>query len=168
VNSLSLRPLTIDDASLTFAWRTSPHVDEMMTGDAPDTFERHQEWLSAILASKDHFYWVLVWGEREAGLLGLMGFSDDRTRCEFGIYIGVEDLVGCGIGRLAMERLLEIADGHLGIIELRCKVLATNARAIALYRSLGFEPVNSLDQVESSGTSPQVLHLSRKIAGAYR
>ncbi len=165
MNSLSLRPLTIEDASLTFKWRTSPHVDEMMTGEAPRSFERHLEWVSSILTSSDHYYWILGWGDREVGLIGLMGFSEDRTKCEFGIYIGDPNLLGCGIGRLAMEELLEVADAHLGIAELRCKVLAVNVRAIRLYQSLGFEPKESSDHDESGGSLPGVVVMTRKISG---
>ncbi|RZJ26836.1 MAG: GNAT family N-acetyltransferase [Haliea sp.] len=45
---------------------------------------------------------------------------------------------GRGIGRLMMLRLLDWADHWGGVLRIELHVQADNARAIALYRSLGF------------------------------
>jgi putative acetyltransferase len=46
---------------------------------------------------------------------------------------------GRGIGRQLMDRLLAWADGWAGVLRIELQVHADNDRAMALYRSVGFE-----------------------------
>lgn len=48
------------------------------------------------------------------------------------------DAQGQGLGRRMMDRLLHWADNWAGVLRIELMVQADNARAIALYRSLGF------------------------------
>ncbi len=76
---------------------------------------------------------------RHIGNCSLMSFGDKsrlRHRCEVAIAL-YREFCGCGIGRLMLETVLAEAK-RLGFEQAELTVAAENARAIALYESLGF------------------------------
>ena len=74
-----------------------------------------------------------------AGNGSLMGMGPSRYRHRAGVAIALfQAYTGLGIGRAMMEALLAIAREH-GIEQVELEVVADNARAIALYKKLGFE-----------------------------
>ena len=74
-----------------------------------------------------------------AGNGSLMGMGPSRYRHRAGVAIALfQAYTGLGIGRVMMEALLAIAMEH-GIEQVELEVVADNARAIALYKKLGFE-----------------------------
>ncbi|MDY5348540.1 MAG: GNAT family N-acetyltransferase [Candidatus Ventricola sp.] len=74
-----------------------------------------------------------------AGNGALMGMGPSRYRHRAGVAIALfQAYTGLGIGRAMMEALLAIAREH-GIEQVELEVVADNARAIALYKKLGFE-----------------------------
>lgn len=83
---------------------------------------------------------VLAFYEGEfAGNGSLMGMGPSRYRHRAGVAIALfQAYTGLGIGRAMMEALLAIAREH-GIEQVELEVVADNARAIALYKKLGFE-----------------------------
>lgn len=66
----------------------------------------------------------------------------ERHRCEFGIAI-LKDYWGLSIGKRAMELSMKVARS-LGYEQMELDVIASNTRAISLYKSLGFEEVGNI------------------------
>ncbi|HYF76234.1 MAG TPA: GNAT family N-acetyltransferase [Symbiobacteriaceae bacterium] len=88
---------------------------------------------------EDAFYVV---AEADGGLVGLLGAERGeyrRERHKADLFLGVcQGYAGQGIGR----RLLEAAEGwarEVGLHRLELTVMAHNARAVALYKRMGFE-----------------------------
>lgn len=84
----------------------------------------------------------VVVAEREGRIiahLNFMGGERVRTRHagEFGIAVAAE-AQGCGLGRRLMQVMLEWARAGGVVRKVNLRVHPENARAIALYRSLGF------------------------------
>lgn len=74
-----------------------------------------------------------------AGNGSLMGMGPSRYRHRAGLAVALfQAYTGLGIGRAMMEALIAIAREH-GIEQVELEVVADNARAIALYKKLGFE-----------------------------
>ena len=71
-----------------------------------------------------------------AGFSAVSGKEKLCHRAEFGIAIE-RAYWGCGIGRVLTEACIACA-GQAGYLQLELDVVADNAAAIALYRSLGF------------------------------
>ena len=70
--------------------------------------------------------------------IGCLGRKDKvKHRAEFGISI-LKEYWGLGLGRALTEACIQCA-GEAGYIQLELNAVAENERAIALYRSLGFE-----------------------------
>ncbi len=81
---------------------------------------------------------------RVVGIAGLMRQAGRRAHAG-GIGMGVhDDWTGRGIGRALLGELLGIADRWLGLRRVELTVFTDNARAIALYRSFGFETEGTL------------------------
>lgn len=82
---------------------------------------------------------VLVLEMPDEALGGYAWYRWPGERAEasgFGI-CAASDCQGCGVGRLLMERLLEIAE-EIGPPIMRLTCQHANARAVALYRKMGF------------------------------
>lgn len=78
------------------------------------------------------------------GNCSLMENGPRRYRHRVGIAIALcQEFTGLGIGRAMIEALLEIAKKN-GIEQAELEVVADNARAIRLYRDMGFEIYGTL------------------------
>ena len=76
---------------------------------------------------------------------------------------------GAGLGRALIERLIDDAQRVGGLRQLHLTVLATNTRAIALYRSLGFtEFAREPDAVDIDGRFVDELRMVRLLRAAPR
>lgn len=84
---------------------------------------------------------VAVAGDEIAGSAGLHPVHPGLRRAHvraLGIMVAPA-WQGRGVGRALIERLLAWADDWAGVLRVELNVHAENERAIALYRSLGFE-----------------------------
>jgi len=76
---------------------------------------------------------------------------------------------GAGLGRALLERLIDDAQRVDGLRQLHLTVLATNTRAIALYRSLGFtEFAREPDAVDIDGRFVDELRMVRLLRAVPR
>ncbi len=84
---------------------------------------------------------VAVAQGRIVGAAGLHTTSRSARRAHVrGLGIGIaSEWQGRGVGRRLIGRLLDWADNWAGILRVELTVHADNERAIALYRSMGFE-----------------------------
>ena len=103
------------------------------------TEEQEEAWIQSHL---DHPGHLLVVAEMEGRLVGELNFSCGHRRRiahtgEFGMSVAKEDR-DAGIGRALLATLIDWAKHHDSIEKVNLKVHATNDRAIALYRKMGF------------------------------
>ena len=103
-----------------------------------DPFELTAKRARAIAsaASKDLFYLARLEGDAVVALSMLRGFDDGYAIPSFGILVDHEHQRR-GIGRQLTVWTLDAARAR-GCTAVRLSVYASNDRAIALYRSLGF------------------------------
>ncbi len=66
------------------------------------------------------------------------GLSPRRSHARMLGIVIAQEWQGRGVGRRLISRLLDWADNWAGVLRVELVVHADNARAIALYRSLGF------------------------------
>ena len=100
-----------------------------------------------------------------AGNGSLMGMGPSRYRHRAGVAIALfQAYTGLGIGRAMMEALLAIAREH-GIEQVELEVVADNARAIALYKKLGFEVYGTMprNMKYRDGTYADVYWLMKRL-----
>ena len=104
------------------------------------TLEQEQDFLRGRIEDpRGAMILAFVNGEH-AGNSSFMSLGGNRRsahRCSLGIAL-YRRYCGMGLGRAMMEYTLELAKG-CGYEQAELEVMADNARAIALYESLGFE-----------------------------
>ena len=98
------------------------------------------EWIERHRKNKTDVLWVIA-DQSDDSCLGHVGLYqvDHRIRCaEFAIMIGARDRWGKGLGREVTTYVVQWGFTNLNLNRVSLSVLATNDRAIRLYRSLGF------------------------------
>ena len=106
----------------------------------PITEERHRQWLrEMVLSGKcDQFIIVDKAQNRPVGTVFLKEIDREHLRAEYAIFIGEETARGRGIGSEAARLMMDYGFRQLGLNRIYLYVFASNARAIASYRSAGF------------------------------
>lgn len=135
-----LSPLTPADAAALYDWINERPLLILSAPYSPTHHTSHLEWLSAITSRSD----MVIFGIRRLAddmLLGscqLHSISQIHRSAELQIRIGRDDARGQGLGKDACELLLKHAFADLNLNRVHLHVLASNAVAINLYRSIGF------------------------------
>ena len=88
---------------------------------------------------RDQYFAILKEG-RAAGYMGLKNISRITRSAEVGIILD-RAVIDRGLGRAAMDWLLDYGFDTLGLEWIFLEVLPWNGRAIHLYASLGFEKI---------------------------
>ncbi|WP_309083606.1 GNAT family N-acetyltransferase [Chelativorans sp.] len=140
-NHYSFRKATLDDLDMLMGWQSSPHVGEWWDSDEPyDEAEladpRVARWIVSIAERPFAFmqdYTVHGWADHHFAYLPKGSRGIDQ-------YIGDPEMVGLGHGSAFISMRMQ------ALFDEGAPVIATdphpdNARAIAVYKKLGFEPV---------------------------
>ena len=155
-DSFTFRKVTLDDLRLLAAWRSNPHVAEWWDSDEPGDAEaladpRVSRWIVSKEAHPFAYmqdYTVHGWeGHHFAGLpTGSRGIDQ---------FIGEPDMVGIGHGTAFIgQRMQELFDASVPVIGTDPH--PGNARAVAVYRKLGFEPLGPAQETKWGLLLPMV------------
>ena len=139
-NQYSFRKVTLDDLDMLMGWRSNPHVREWWDSDEP--------YDEADLADPRVARWIVSNAERPFAFMQdytVHGWEDHHfahlPKGSRGIdqYIGDPEMVGVGHGSAFISMRMQ------AVFDEGAPVIATdphpdNARAIAVYKKLGFEP----------------------------
>jgi UDP-2,4-diacetamido-2,4,6-trideoxy-beta-L-altropyranose hydrolase len=91
-----LRPVTLDDAVLTHAWRNHEHTRAVSRASDPIELDAHRDWLANALIDPRRHLWIACVGRVEVGVIR---FDDDPAgrECEVSLYLD-PSLHGLGLG----------------------------------------------------------------------
>jgi RimJ/RimL family protein N-acetyltransferase len=133
---VTLRPLAVDDASLTLAWRRSARASNLNT--APQSVEQQAKWISTRPDSEYNFIIELKDGRR-VGMVSLAGVDTTHRRAEPGRFlIGDEEAVrGVPAAVEAMKLVYELAFGKLGLQRVHGSVASDNKLMIKWQKFMG-------------------------------
>lgn len=88
----TLRPITIDDAELTFAWRNSARARLLQRGAT--TVDEQRAWIAAKLKTSE-LNFIIEYKGRRVGMIALLDISSLHKSVQMGrLLIGEEDYVG--------------------------------------------------------------------------
>lgn len=135
---VDLRPLTVEDAAITFAWRTADRARYLTAGAA--TVEQQAAWIASRPASEYNFVITLKDG-RPVGMLSLVGIDRTNRHGEPGRFlIGEEEAVrGLPAAVEAMLLLYELAFDQLGLMRVCGIVAANNPLMVKWQKYLGMK-----------------------------
>jgi len=150
-----LRPLAREDLPMTLAWRNRDAVRIRFRSSSPLTPEQHAGWFEAYLGKPDDYVFIVERAGRPVGQAAIYAIDPDAGEAEVGRFVVAPGEEGKGHMRAAIAGLAALARSRWGLGRLYLEVFADNARAVRLYRSLGFV-------VDRTGGG--MLHMSLPIA----
>lgn len=141
-DGIRLRLLEEPDLPLTLEWRNRSDVRRWFL--TPDVIEpqQHRSWFESYRQKDDDLVFMIEetqrW-KRPIGQLALYRIDPVRQTAEFGrLMIGDQAARGAGLGSRATQLALAVGFNTLGLRRIYLEVLASNVRAIEIYKTLGF------------------------------
>lgn len=135
---VTLRPLTVADAELTFGWRTADRARYLNAG--AETIEQQARWIAGRPDS-EYNYVIELADARPVGMLSLTGIDPVNRHGEPGRFlIGDEAAVqGIPVAVEAMKLLYRLAFDELGLVRLHGIVAAENTLMIKWQKFMGMQ-----------------------------
>lgn len=141
VSSVTLRPATAEDCRQIWLWRNDPETRRASFDSAPIPFETHQAWFHASLGREDRKLYVILAEGRESGVVRL---DVSGHEAEVSIHLAPESRHR-GIGPAALQALVDLAFGTLGLARLVALVKPDNQASLPAFRKAGFTLENAGD-----------------------
>lgn len=139
--SVYIRPLVIEDAQVSYAWRNDPDV-WTYTGFKATRYITPQietEWMQGALNRPDQSRFAICVKELDT-YIGNVQLLDIRgQRAEMHIFIGNKLYWGKGIGYQATALILRYGFYERNLETIYLKVHPANIPAISIYEKAGFE-----------------------------
>jgi UDP-4-amino-4,6-dideoxy-N-acetyl-beta-L-altrosamine N-acetyltransferase len=135
---LTFRQLQDEDKWRIYNWRVQPDVDRYMCTSHVISANEHERWWSRIPDDRTRAYWIIEANGLPIGLVNLYDIATEHKRCSWGIYLAMPSYRGRGIGQAVAAWIQHHVFVERGFQKLCCEVLATNERAIGMYRRAGF------------------------------
>lgn len=136
-----MRPLEAADLPHTLAWRNRDGVRQCFIDSTEISEAAHRQWFERYLQKPDDLVFIAEdqAGGQRIGQLAVYRIDSQRRDAEVGRFVAAPEQAGQGKMRLALQALLSFALADLRLERVYLEVLSSNARAIALYESLGFK-----------------------------
>ncbi|MAB57136.1 MAG: hypothetical protein CL524_06250 [Aequorivita sp.] len=141
--NILIRPLTIEDAAISYKWRNDPEVWKF-TGSRPSreiTAEIERDWLKNSLGDKSKTRFAILVDGEYVGNVQLTDIILNKT-AEFHIFIGDKSFWGKGVAKEATYQILQYAKEGLNLQSVFLDVNKENLPAIKSYKKNGFVIAN--------------------------
>ena len=164
LGAVVLRPFEPRDVEHLYGFRNDWQVTQYVGGFSSGYSRRNlEEWIKFHRNRDDEVLWAIAGkkGGRCIGHVGLYKIDPRVRKAEFAILLGDRRWWGKGVGRSATVAMLDWGFDQLNLHRISLSVLATNQRAIRLYRDLGFREEGLLrDEQFRDGKYVNVLLMS--------
>lgn len=139
---IRLRLLEEADLRMTLGWRNQDEVRKWFYTSNVLTFEQHQDWVMNSYMPRNNDFIFIIESKMDGipiGQISLYNIDFGKRRGEYGrLMIGNPAGSRKGFAREATRLILQFAFETLELDEVYLSVIATNERAIALYKACGF------------------------------
>ena len=138
--NVSIRPLKISDALISYRWRNDASIWRY-TGSKPSHYidvNKEISWIKDVLQRpNEKRFAIFIDEEHYVGNVQLTDiFNGDA---EFHIFIGDVDFQGRGVGTQATRLILAFAKDEMGLERVHLNVHPENLSAITVYEKCGFQ-----------------------------
>lgn len=135
---IELRHITDADTPLIVRWRNQDFVRRNFIYRELFTDEGHAQWLRKFVDKGFAVQFIILANQRPVGSIYLKDIDYNNKKAEYGVFIGEEDALHCGIGTLAGRIILDYGFHTLGLNKIYLRFLANNIAAQKSYRRIGF------------------------------
>jgi RimJ/RimL family protein N-acetyltransferase len=135
-----LRLMEEADTDLIIAWRNREDVRRNFIYREPFTRQGHENWVNTMIRPGRAVQMIIVDSADDAPLGSVYIRDIDRghLKAEYGIFIGVPQARGRGIGTAAARLMLRYCFEEEGLHRIYLRALAGNRQAIRSYEKAGF------------------------------
>lgn len=136
---LSLRYLVEEDAYTSVKWRNDPRVWEL-TVNSPNkviSLDDELNWIKMVIKEKNSHRYAILYKNEYVGNVQLTNIINDECYC--GIFIGIPELWGKGIGGKALKLIVELAFNELHINKIKIRIRLKNRNSLQAYSKLNFK-----------------------------
>ena len=141
-HAFRLRPIGPQDAEFVLALRTASRVQGRLH-PVSGLLGDQVAWIEGYLRRPGDWYWVVERSldGRPEGTLGLYDLEADRSRAEWGRWLLRPGSLGAPESALLLYRA---AFEKLGLAEVHCRTVATNAAVVSFHDRSGLERTGGL------------------------
>lgn len=160
---VNLREVREEDNALLRRWRGDPEILRWLFSDLAPAEDEQRRWFESLASDETRLAFTIETAAgRPIGQAGFKNIDRESRRAELGILIGERAEWGRGLGAEACGLLVRHGFEELGLRRIDCLVLADNARALKLYRKLGFHRDEDVrcEPVRKGGRLREVVCLS--------
>lgn len=144
---VTLRQLTEDKLELVRRWRNDPKIQQYMSYREHITPEMQRAWFQRI-NNEHNFYFIIVYQDREIGLINIRDVDYENKCGEPGIFVWDDEYLDSDVPMRASLCLGSLIWDQLELDYLTIHVLRSNKRAIDYNLLLGFKRLPNQDHLE--------------------
>lgn len=150
MDNITLRPLTIEDASTSYKWRNDPIIWQYTERTPESRVTEEAERVENIkkLNDKSSSRFAILFNNIYVGNAELTDIKNNQT-ADYHIFIGEKDIWGKGIAQNATLQIIDYATNVLELKEITLWVHINNKVALAVYENVGFVEEYSQEKYEN-------------------
>lgn len=103
------------------------------------TLKKQNEWFDNYQNDKNKKFFTIMDNENLIGFMGLSNINKINNNCDLFIMIGEDEYRGKGVGKIAMDWLIDYGFNKLKLNKINIGVVEKNISAVKLYKKLGFK-----------------------------
>ena len=121
-------------------WLNNPKVNKFIGDELgkKTTLKKEKEWFVDYQKAKNKQFFTICDGSTPIGFMGLSNISKQNRNADLFIAIGEDGYRGKGVGKIAMEWLIDYGFKELKLHKINLGVIKGNVPAVKLYKKLGF------------------------------
>ncbi len=100
--------------------------------------KKEKEWFANYQKVKNKKFFTICDDTKPIGFVGLSNISKQNRNADLFIEIGEDEYRGKGIGKIAMNWIIEYGFNKLKLHKINLGVIKKNIPAVTLYKALGF------------------------------
>lgn len=128
------------DTSYRVKWLNNPNVNKFIGDEIgkKTNLKKQKEWFVNYQKEKNKKFFTICDNSIPIGYMGLSNISKFNKNADLFIAIGEDNYRGKGIGKIAMEWIINYGFKKLKLHKINLGVIKDNIPAVKLYQSLGF------------------------------
>ncbi|MBN2854446.1 GNAT family N-acetyltransferase [Patescibacteria group bacterium] len=121
-------------------WLSNSKVNQFIGDELGQktNLQKEKEWFANYQKNKNKKFFTICDNSKPIGFMGLSNISKPNKNADLFIAIGEDDYRGKGIGKIAMEWVINYGFNTLKLHKINLGVIKDNTPAVSLYKSLGF------------------------------
>lgn len=121
-------------------WLSNPNVNRFIGDELGQktNLKKEKEWFVNYQKAKDKNFFTICDNSTPIGFMGLSNISKQNKNADLFIAVGEDYYRGKGIGKIAMEWIIDYGFKKLKLHKINLGVIEDNIPATNLYQSLGF------------------------------